>query len=73
MYSFYNQQELSFEQPKMVKGKNSREQSLSVIRRNERERNRVRQVNDGYVTLRQHIPSTIVNALTNGGRGASKK
>ncbi|CAL8351680.1 unnamed protein product [Merluccius merluccius] len=29
----------------------------SVARRNERERNRVRQVNAGFQTLRQHVPS----------------
>ncbi|XP_055371075.1 achaete-scute complex protein T3-like [Condylostylus longicornis] len=45
----------------------------SVARRNARERNRVKQVNNGYANLRQHIPQTIINALTNGGRGASKK
>uniref|UniRef100_T1GMK5 BHLH domain-containing protein n=1 Tax=Megaselia scalaris TaxID=36166 RepID=T1GMK5_MEGSC len=80
MYSYYNQQELSFEQPmlerslaKSKKAMYSGEQPMSVIRRNERERNRVRQVNDGYVTLREHIPQFIVSALSNGGRGASKK
>ncbi|CAD7091341.1 unnamed protein product [Hermetia illucens] len=45
----------------------------SVARRNARERNRVKQVNNGFTTLRQHIPDKIINALTNGGRGASKK
>lgn len=34
----------------------------SVARRNERERNRVRQVNAGFQTLRQHVP----NGATNG-------
>ncbi|KAJ3593926.1 hypothetical protein NHX12_006259, partial [Muraenolepis orangiensis] len=33
----------------------------SVARRNERERNRVRQVNDGFQTLRQHVPSGAAN------------
>uniref|UniRef100_A0A8C9SI91 Achaete-scute family bHLH transcription factor 1b n=1 Tax=Scleropages formosus TaxID=113540 RepID=A0A8C9SI91_SCLFO len=33
------------------------QQPLAVARRNERERNRVRQVNMGFQTLRQHVPS----------------
>lgn len=76
MYSYYNQQELAFEQSSMVTSKKemyASEQPMSVVRRNERERNRVRQVNDGYVTLREHIPQEVVTALSNGGRGASKK
>ncbi|XP_055585880.1 achaete-scute complex protein T3-like [Uranotaenia lowii] len=49
------------------------QQTASVLRRNARERNRVKQVNNGFANLRQHIPATVVTALTNGGRGASKK
>ncbi|XP_055637977.1 achaete-scute complex protein T3-like [Toxorhynchites rutilus septentrionalis] len=49
------------------------QQTASVQRRNARERNRVKQVNNGFANLRQHIPATVVTALTNGGRGASKK
>uniref|UniRef100_A0A2C9GT05 BHLH domain-containing protein n=1 Tax=Anopheles christyi TaxID=43041 RepID=A0A2C9GT05_9DIPT len=49
------------------------QQSVSVQRRNARERNRVKQVNNGFANLRQHIPSTVVTALTNGTRGANKK
>uniref|UniRef100_A0A182WY37 BHLH domain-containing protein n=1 Tax=Anopheles quadriannulatus TaxID=34691 RepID=A0A182WY37_ANOQN len=49
------------------------QQSASVQRRNARERNRVKQVNNGFANLRQHIPSTVVTALTNGARGANKK
>ncbi|XP_067088376.1 achaete-scute homolog 1b-like [Osmerus mordax] len=43
----------------------SQQQQLpsSVVRRNERERNRVRQVNAGFQTLRQHVPS---GAASNG-------
>jgi len=48
-------------------------QTVSVARRNARERNRVKQVNNGFSNLRQHIPSTVVTALTKGGRGTSKK
>lgn len=48
-------------------------QPASVQRRNARERNRVKQVNNGFANLRQHIPSDVITALTNGGRGASKK
>ncbi|XP_050099203.1 achaete-scute complex protein T3-like [Anopheles aquasalis] len=49
------------------------QQSASVQRRNARERNRVKQVNNGFANLRQHIPSTVVTALSNGTRGANKK
>lgn len=48
-------------------------QPASVQRRNARERNRVKQVNNGFANLRQHIPPDVITALTNGGRGASKK
>lgn len=67
-------------QPKAVKPKLSFQhvvsytaQPASVQRRNARERNRVKQVNNGFANLRQHIPSEVITALTNGGRGASKK
>ncbi|XP_055370730.1 LOW QUALITY PROTEIN: achaete-scute complex protein T5-like [Condylostylus longicornis] len=49
------------------------QQPISVARRNARERNRVKQVNNGFVTLRQHIPQNIIQALSNGGRGPHKK
>lgn len=49
------------------------EQLPSVARRNARERNRVKQVNNGFANLRQHIPQTVINNLSSGGRGASKK
>lgn len=53
-------------------------QPASVARRNARERNRVKQVNNGFATLRQHIPASVAAALAvpaNSGnaRGASKK
>jgi achaete-scute complex protein len=51
----------------------SHQQSVSVQRRNARERNRVKQVNNGFANLRQHIPQSIVMSVTNGGRGANKK
>ncbi|KAG6450751.1 achaete-scute complex protein T3 [Manduca sexta] len=47
-------------------------QPASVARRNARERNRVKQVNNGFAALRQHIPSAISAALA-GGRGSSRK
>ncbi|KAI5634336.1 helix-loop-helix DNA-binding domain-containing protein [Phthorimaea operculella] len=47
-------------------------QPASVARRNARERNRVKQVNNGFAALRQHIPSAVASALA-GGRGASRK
>lgn len=53
------------------------QQPASVARRNARERNRVKQVNNGFATLRQHIPPTVAAAFSptsnGGGRGASKK
>nr|SPI33864.1 ASH [Paravelia bullialata] len=52
-------------------------QPASVARRNARERNRVKQVNNGFATLRSHIPVSVAAALgasTAGtGRGSSKK
>ncbi|GLV37175.1 lethal of scute [Carabus blaptoides fortunei] len=53
-------------------------QPASVARRNARERNRVKQVNNGFATLRQHIPASVAAALavpanTGNARGASKK
>ncbi|XP_052010580.1 achaete-scute homolog 1b-like [Xyrauchen texanus] len=36
-------------------------QPMAVARRNERERNRVKQVNMGFQTLRQHVPNGAAN------------
>lgn len=47
-------------------------QPASVARRNARERNRVKQVNNGFAALRQHIPSAVSAAIA-GGRGSSRK
>ncbi|XP_012279658.1 achaete-scute complex protein T3-like [Orussus abietinus] len=50
-------------------------QPASVARRNARERNRVKQVNNGFATLRQHIPQSVAQALggsTAGTAGAAK-
>ncbi|KAJ8922742.1 hypothetical protein NQ315_007777 [Exocentrus adspersus] len=53
------------------------QQPASVARRNARERNRVKQVNNGFATLRSHIPPSVAQALSpqgsSQGRGASKK
>lgn len=52
------------------------QQPASVARRNARERNRVKQVNNGFATLRSHIPQSVSQALSpqsSSGRGASKK
>jgi hypothetical protein len=50
---------------------------VAVARRNARERNRVKQVNNGFATLRQHIPlsvsSTYSSAGTPSGSRSSKK
>ncbi|KAF2894873.1 hypothetical protein ILUMI_11301 [Ignelater luminosus] len=52
-------------------------QPASVARRNARERNRVKQVNNGFAALRQHIPSNVLAAFAPQGnatpRGANKK
>jgi achaete-scute complex protein len=48
-------------------------QTASVARRNARERNRVKQVNNGFSNLRQHIPSTVISSITKGSRGSAKK
>lgn len=46
----------------------------SVERRNARERNRVKQVNNGFQILRAHIPNEVAEAYEAvGGRGAAKK
>ncbi|XP_055842574.1 achaete-scute complex protein T8 [Episyrphus balteatus] len=50
----------------------------AVARRNARERNRVKQVNNGFAALRQHIPEEIAKAFEPVGgasvtKGASKK
>ncbi|XP_037807597.1 achaete-scute complex protein T5 [Lucilia sericata] len=41
----------------------------AVVRRNARERCRVKQVNDGFSTLRKHIPTAIIAEISNGRRG----
>ncbi|XP_072384027.1 uncharacterized protein [Diabrotica undecimpunctata] len=47
---------------------------VSVARRNARERNRVKQVNNGFANLRQHIPNFIAAAFeSSNGRGGNKK
>ncbi|XP_013185531.2 achaete-scute complex protein T8-like [Amyelois transitella] len=48
---------------------------LAVARRNARERNRVRQVNDGFAALRRHIPEEVAAAFenANSNRGPNKK
>lgn len=46
------------------------QQPASVARRNARERNRVKQVNNGFATLRQHIPSSVSTALSPQGAGS---
>lgn len=54
------------------------QQPPSVARRNARERNRVKQVNNGFATLRSHIPLSVAAAMTSNAaavasRTASKK
>lgn len=46
----------------------------SVARRNARERNRVKQVNNGFAALRQHIPQSIIQAFCqHGSSGRTSK
>ncbi|GFG29525.1 hypothetical protein Cfor_00801 [Coptotermes formosanus] len=50
---------------------------VAVARRNARERNRVKQVNNGFATLRQHIPPSVSSTYTSanaqsGGRSNKK-
>lgn len=46
---------------------------IAVARRNARERNRVKQVNNGFANLRQHIPNFIAQAFeSSNGRGNKK-
>ncbi|XP_039746383.1 achaete-scute complex protein T3-like [Pararge aegeria] len=48
-------------------------QAASIARRNARERNRVKQVNDGFNALRKRLPAAVVNALSGGARRGSGK
>ncbi|GAB0097091.1 hypothetical protein DMENIID0001_126890 [Sergentomyia squamirostris] len=50
-------------------------QPLAVAKRNARERNRVKQVNNGFAALRQRIPDEVAEAFeaAGNGRGASRK
>ncbi|KAL7307163.1 hypothetical protein TKK_0000887 [Trichogramma kaykai] len=50
---------MSSTQKRKLYGSNLPQQQSSVARRNARERNRVKQVNNGFATLRQHIPDTL--------------
>lgn len=47
--------------------------AVSVARRNARERNRVKQVNNGFSLLRDTIPPEIADTFEQAGRGSSKK
>lgn len=55
--------------PRSSEGTTLDSNNPSVIRRNARERNRVKQVNDGFSHLRQHIPTAIIAEISNGRRG----
>ncbi|KAG5682568.1 hypothetical protein PVAND_011913 [Polypedilum vanderplanki] len=47
--------------------------AVAVARRNARERNRVKQVNNGFSMLRDHIPKEIAETFEQAGRGSAKK
>ena len=53
-------------------GKNGQPPPVAVARRNARERNRGKQVNNGFATLRQHIPSHIAAGYGDRGKKLSK-
>ncbi|XP_012279964.1 uncharacterized protein LOC105699504 [Orussus abietinus] len=53
-------------------GKNGQPPPVAVARRNARERNRVKQVNNGFATLRQHIPSHVAAGYGDRGKKLSK-
>lgn len=49
-------------------------QAVAVARRNARERNRVKQVNNGFASLRQHIPESIAKCFEEAStKNAAKK
>lgn len=48
-------------------------QAVAVARRNARERNRVKQVNNGFASLREHIPEEIAETYETVGKSAGKK
>lgn len=48
-------------------------QTASIARRNARERNRVKQVNDGFNALRKRLPASVIAALSGGARRGSGK
>lgn len=76
-----NKQDILITNPARKKLKAGRESTrvqnpppIAVARRNARERNRVKQVNNGFATLRQHIPNSIAAAYeSSSGRGGNKK
>ncbi|XP_077287017.1 uncharacterized protein LOC143911832 [Arctopsyche grandis] len=61
--------------PQKVKETKVNPPPTAVARRNARERNRVKQVNNGFATLRQHIPNEIAEIFenANNNRAANKK
>lgn len=52
---------------------NSGTQTVSIARRNARERNRVKQVNDSFNALRRRLPSEVIAALSGSARRGSGK
>jgi len=48
------------------RGRTKTPQAVAVARRNARERNRVKQVNNGFAALRQHIPDEIAEIFEKG-------
>lgn len=65
----------SVQRPVSIKGTKSSPLPMAVARRNARERNRVKQVNNGFAALRERIPEEVAEAFEaqGNGRGSSKK
>lgn len=63
---------LTPEEPRKYNYK-SNPQSTSIARRNARERNRVKQVNDSFNALRKKLPAAVIAALAGGSRRGSGK
>lgn len=53
-------------------GKNGQPPPMAVARRNARERNRVKQVNDGFTKLRSYIPNHVAAGYGDRGKKLSK-
>lgn len=58
---------------KIRRTRQPRDPQVSVARRNERERNRVKMVNNAFANLREHLPQELVERLVCDSKGKGKK